>query len=150
VGAAEPLVDHRSLLVEDHPRHDRRADVRRQEQYVGAVVQGDADEPVGDPEQAWVREDHGWDEDQLGEPERDTDAFRAPVAPGEGDPDEEGGGNRHHEGLGDTEEVLDACDPGELGQQRANPRGEEGQRREQPPPTAEACTDERARMSVHG
>ena len=125
VDRLKPFVEHRALLVEDHPRHDHRADVGGQAGTRTSCWRGDVPQALADGVQVRVRHHDRGDEDQFGEPESYPYPLGPPVAAGHGDADEERRGDRDRQGTRNAEQLTDAGDTGVLGEKSTDTRSEQ-------------------------
>jgi hypothetical protein len=81
----QPFIRHRRLLVEDHPRHDHRADIGRDEIEISVVAQRQVAEAGGELPRIGMRPPRDPDEGQLEESQHDRHAFDRAI-----------GARRHH------------------------------------------------------
>ena len=139
----QPLLHDRALLVEDHPRHHDGADVRRDEREVAVVAQRlRRDEASCDRGQVRVRHRRRDHEGELERAEHEPDDLDAPVAAGDDERDERRGRDRHRRRPRHAEQLADAGEPGELGDEGAHDGDDERADRDRRPRAAEVLPDQ--------
>jgi hypothetical protein len=101
----ESLVHHRALLVENHPGHDHRTDVGRQEGDIGAVAERQCRQAVDELVDVRMAHQHRRNEHQLRQSDRHPDPLDPPVSAAERQPDEIGGRGWNGYPLRDPEQL---------------------------------------------
>ncbi len=113
------LIGHRRLLVEDHPRHDHRADIGGDEIHVVLVGEGNSHRLGGHGRQVRMGDPGDAEEGEFEQTHGDGRSLDPAIGAGHHDQEQGAGGQGQGDVTRQAIKLADAGDAGELGQQGA-------------------------------
>ena len=115
----ETFVGHCGLMIENHPRHDHRPDVRRDEVEITFVGDRDANGLSREAGQIRMGRPRHPEEGEFKQADRNRRAFDPAIGPGQYDQKQRSPGKREAERSGHSVELADACNAREFSEQGA-------------------------------
>jgi hypothetical protein len=144
LSSPEAFVDDRALLIEDHPGHDHRSHIGRQQHSEARLADRDASSPVDNRGRMDVQHKQRRHEQELQQADGNRDTLDPAVAPTENERYDRGGSHPYAGPASDPEHRADAGDSRELGDQRPETNDEQRRYRDGCPSWAAVLADERA------